>query len=116
MHVYVDDQRDPKKHLSKKESENIVLIRDAEEAIKFFKDNASQLEIVHLDYHLGHYYFTGQTLFEYLLCLSDDENTPNLKTIYLHSSDAEKSQEMIDTFGEMFEDNGISVIKNSCEQ
>jgi hypothetical protein len=101
---------------SAEESENIVLIRDAEKALKFVKNNSFQLEVIHLDYHLNHDYFTGQSIFEYLLCLMDDDKCPKLKTIYLHSSDKEKNQEIIDTYKEIYEGYDISVINNFCEQ
>jgi hypothetical protein len=46
----------------------------------------------------------------------DDDKCPKLKTIYLHSSDKEKNQEIIDTYKEIYEGYDISVINNFCEQ
>lgn len=115
MKVYIDDIRDPSKHLTEEQADGIVWIKDAWEARNFLHNNQEAITVLHLDNFLGDDYITGSDLLYQVVGgrIWDGDEFLNLKQIYLHSSDEDVIDELYNTLHDEFEAAGVELIKNS---
>jgi hypothetical protein len=114
MKVYVDDIRNPANHLSAEQSDGIVWLKEWWEAKNFIFDNASEIEVVHLDNFLsGSGGRTGGQILTMMTYRFKRGLFPNLKQIYLHSSDTDVVDNLYEQNIKKCTDAGIELIKNS---
>jgi hypothetical protein len=116
--VYIDDIRDPARYLNAEQAEGIVWIKEWWEAKRFLIENAATLEVIHFDHYMDEPTLTGKDLFFMVAgdCMwGDKEEWKNLKQIYLHSSDSDMVEEMIEDYQEELAKAGVELINNSQE-
>jgi len=114
MKVYVDDIRNPVNHLSTEQSEGIVWLKEWWKAKNFIFDNASEIEVVHLDNFLaGSGARTGGQILTMMTYRFKRDMFPNLKQIYLHSSDTDVVDSLYEQNVKKCNDAGVELIKNS---
>lgn len=113
MKVYVDDIRNPEHHLTPEQAEGIVWKKEWWEAKNFIFDNASEIEVVHLDNFLGDRNHTGADILRMITHRLKRDAFPKLKQIYLHSSDKEVIENLYNTQIERCTNAGVELIKNS---
>lgn len=116
MKVYVDDLRDPKHYLSPELAEGIVWLKEAWEARNFLVEHEAEIEVLHLDNYLDDDYITGKELFMMVAgetMWGGREEWANLKQIYLHSSDEDVIEELMENYAEPMRKAGVEVINNS---
>jgi len=83
--LWIDDLRDPSKILPNF-SDKVVWKKEAWEARNYlFRDAAPMLEVLYLDNNLGDADVSGEDLLSFVAFRL--ERYPNLKQVYLHSSD-----------------------------
>lgn len=119
MKVYVDDIRDPKNYLTPELAEGIVWLKEAWEARNFLVDNQAEIEVLHLDNYLGDSHITGKDLFFMVAgetMWGGREEWANLKQIYLHSSDEDIVEELMENYAEPLLKAGVELINNSQER
>ncbi len=118
MKVFIDDIRNPVNHLTPEQSEGIVWLKTWWEAKRFLIENSKEVEVIHFDNYMDEPELTGQDLF-YMVAgdsmWGDGSKWPKLKQIYLHSSDTDLVNCMLDTCKEQLENVGIELIGNSLE-
>ena len=118
MKLYIDDLRDPTKHLTPEQAEGIVLKTEWWEARNFMFDNEAVLEVIHFDNYLNDRdNHTGHDLFDMMAserCWGK-EMFLNLKQVYLHSSAEEDVDEIIERWADEFKGTGVELIKN-CQR
>ena len=85
MKVWIDDERNPKDYLSEKEAECVIWIKEIREALNLFLKNSAEIEVLYLDYYMDSPVIFGSEFVYY--AMRGNKMFPNLKTIYLHSSD-----------------------------
>ncbi|SOK59247.1 hypothetical protein [Yersinia phage fHe-Yen9-03] len=114
MKVYVDDIRNPANHLSTEQAEGIIWIKEWWEARNFILKNGLDIEVLHFDNFLGDpNRRTGGDILSSVMYRLKRGKFPNLKQIYLHSSDKEVIDKLYDSFIEHCNEYGIELIKNS---
>lgn len=116
--VYIDDIRDPARYLTPEQADGIVWIKEWWEAKRFLIENADTLEVIHFDHYMDEPTLTGKDLFFMVAgdCMwGDKEVWKNLKQIYLHSSDSDMVEEMVETYSEELASAGVELINNSQE-
>lgn len=116
--VYIDDIRDPARYLNAEQAEGIVWIKEWWEAKRFLIENAATIEVIHFDNYMDEPTLTGKDLFFMVAgdCMwGGKEEWVNLKQIYLHSSDSDMVEEMVETYSEELASAGVELINNSQE-
>lgn len=116
MKVYIDDIRDPQKYLTPELADGIVWLKEWWEAKRFLIENAAEIEVIHFDHYMDEPTLTGTDLFMMVAgdCMwGDKEHWPNVKTIYLHSSDEDTIEELLENYAEPMRKAGVEVINNS---
>lgn len=118
MKVFIDDIRNPVNHLTAEQSEGIVWLKEWWEAKRFLIANSKEIEVIHFDNYMDEPELTGQDLF-YMVAgdwmWGDGSEWPNLKQLYLHSSDTDLVDMMFDKCFEPLKAIGIELIANSLE-
>lgn len=119
MKVFIDDIRNPVNHLTPEQSENIVWLKEWWQSKKYLIDNSQEIEVVHFDNYMDEPDLTGKDLFFMVAgdCMWGDKaaDWPNLKQIYLHSSDESLVDELIEECFEKLKAVGVELIKNCLE-
>lgn len=117
MRIYIDDLRDPTKHLSAEKTKNILIFRSAREALKFLRENSVKVEYIHLDHYLNDFGgITGEDILNRIsLKILGGGNYPNLKAIYLQTSEEKIADRLIKEHYSDFKENGIELIKD-CQK
>lgn len=118
MKIYIDDIRDPEKYLSPELADGIVWLKEAWEARNFLIEHKAEIEVLHLDNWLGDDFITGKDIFFMVAgdCLwGDREEFANVKQIYLHSSDTDVVDELMEEYAEPLLKVGIELIDNHNE-
>ena len=117
--LFIDDIRNPVNHLSPEQAEGIVWVKTWWEARNTLFKNSQTLEVIHFDNYMDEPELTGKDLLVTVLgdCIWGDksEEWPNLKQIYLHSSDKEFIDEMMELWEKDAKFVGIELIENSLE-
>lgn len=113
MKVYVDDIRKPENHLTPEQAEGIILKTEWWEARNFIFDNSEVIEVIHLDNFLGDRNHTGADILRMVTYRLKRGTFPNLKQIYLHSSDKDVVNKLYDAQIERCKEAGVELIKNS---
>ena len=108
--LYIDDIRDPEQYLSPELVKDIVWIKDWWEAKVFLRDHAATLEVIHFDHYMGGGKVAGD-LFSKVAYRAKKGEYPNLKQIYLHSSDVSVVDHLMEK-KESLAELGIELIKN----
>jgi len=94
--VWIDDERAPQDFLSAAECEGIVWIKKIREAIRYIKEHAEEIDVLYLDYYMDDLYLDGSELVFEVLHGRKEGSFTNLKTVYLHSSDEDAIDEMME--------------------
>lgn len=118
MKVYIDDIRDPTRYLNKEQAEDIVWIKEWWEAKQFLVEHAADIEVIHFDHYMDEPTLTGTDLFFMVSgdCMwGDKEEWVNLKQIYLHSSDKDTVEHLVEVYSEELAKAGVELINNSQE-
>lgn len=118
MKVYIDDIRDPHKYLTAEQAEGIVWLKEAWAARNFLIEHQAEIEVLHLDNWLGDDYITGKDIFFMVAgeCMwGGREEFANVKQIYLHSSDTDVVDELIEEYAEKLSKVGVELIDNHNE-
>lgn len=112
MKVYIDDIRDPVKHLTAEQSEGIIWLKEWWEAKNFLYANEAEIEVIHFDHFMGDPRHTGGDLFLMVAYRFErGKMFGKLKKIYLHSSDRSIVDKFMDK-KEMLAEQGVELIKN----
>jgi len=115
--LWIDDIRDPVRYLTSEQADGIVWIKEWWEAKRFLIDNAANIEVIHFDHCMDEPSLTGTDLFFMIAgeCMRGDKNNkwPNLKQIYLHSSDSDHVEELMEDHQQDLLKSGIELINNS---
>lgn len=119
MKVFIDDIRNPVNHLTPEQSENIVWLKDWWGSRNYLHEHSKNIEVVHFDNYMDDPELTGKDLFIMVAgdCVWGDksEDWPNLKQIYLHSSDESVVDELMDVWERDLKMAGVELIKNCLE-
>lgn len=117
MKVYVDDQRDPDKHLPHNEADGIVLLRCPRQALRCFNEHRHEITDIHLDYYLNDRSINGGDVLRriHLEVHGTRKPWPKLKNIYLHTSELSIIQRLMDEMESSFSQCGITLI-NNCQR
>lgn len=117
MRIYIDDLRDPTRHLSEEQNKDILVFRSAREALKFLRDNSIKVEYIHLDHYLNDFGgITGEDILNRIALKSlGGDNYPNLKAIYLQTSEEKIADRLIEEHYSHFKENDIELIKD-CQK
>lgn len=116
MNLYIDDIRDPQKYLTPELAEGIVWIKEWWEAKNFLLEHAAEIEVIHFDHYMDEPTLTGTDL---LMMVAGDcmwggkEEWVNLKQIYLHSSDEDRVEELMENYAAPLIKAGVELINNS---
>lgn len=113
MKVYVDDIRNPENHLTSEQSDGIIWIKEWWAAKNFIFDNSGEVEVIHLDNFLGDRKHTGADILSMVTHRLKRGTFPNLKQIYLHSSDKDVVEKLYNSQIERCISAGVELIKNS---
>lgn len=112
MKLYIDDLRDPVRYLTPEQAEGIVWIKDWCAAKKAIHDNAEILTEIHFDHFMPPGNRTGSELFGKVLYNMKRNKFPNLKKVYVHTSDTEQLANLMLT-KDAWAEYGVELINNS---
>lgn len=107
--VWIDDERAPQDFLSAAECEGVVWIKKIREAIRYIKEHAEEIEVMYLDYYMDDPYLDGSEFVFEVLHGRKEGSFANLKMVYLHSSDEDAIDEMME-YAEEIKSLGVDML------
>ena len=109
---WIDDLRDPKYSLDGERLEGVVWETDARRGRdRLMSEINNSVEVVYLDNFLGNRTITGEGILAKMSYKLEKGIFPNLKKVYLHTSDNEVLKRCLSLYKERFERNGIELLE-----
>lgn len=106
--IWIDDIRNPQNFLHQNEADNVLWLKNIRPAIKYVSEHSKEIEVLYLDYYMDDNFLFGSE-FVYEVLYSGREGYPLLKTIYLHSSDDDVIEDLMQ-HEEEFKEMGIDLL------
>ncbi|AQW88960.1 hypothetical protein FDH34_gp485 [Serratia phage BF] len=119
MKVFIDDIRDPKNYLTPEQADGIIWIKEWWSAKRFLIDHAAEIEVIHFDHYMDEPTLTGKDLFFMVAgdCMWGGKETwIKLQKIYLHSSDVDMVEELVEEYSTELAESGVELIDNHQER
>lgn len=106
--IWIDDTRNPNDFLPPNEAANVLWLKNIRPAITYVSEHSKEIEVLYLDYYMDDNYLFGSE-FVYQVLYDGRKEYPLLKTIYLHSSDDDVIDDLMQ-HQEEFNEIGIDLI------
>ncbi len=106
--IWIDDTRNPNHFLSPNEAANVLWLKNIRPAITYVSEHSKEIEVLYLDYYMDDNFLFGSE-FVYQVLYDGRKEYPLLKTIYLHSSDDDVIDDLMQ-HQEEFNEIGIDLI------
>lgn len=111
--LWIDDMRNPEKHLNKEDLVGLVWKNEAWDARKYlFTDALNEIEILYLDNFLGDKSITGEKILSKVAFKVGREGYfEKLKKVYLHTSDDRILDKCLELYSERMNAAGVELFK-----
>lgn len=113
MNIWIDDEKNPKDHLTVEECEKTIWFKEIRPAVNFIIDSKENVNIekIYVDHWLNEPYLTGEFILEELFFGLEGKHfvLPKLTEVCLISNDRSMVEEMKEKFAEYAQSANVSL-------